>query len=524
MSTVDQKLSESNSQVFASMDHARSQSVDRPSSKGAVPALIAYSIALPSAIAMVISAYLAYATFTMSEVAGCGSGNIFDCGHVLHSKWSKAAGVPVSVFAIMTHLTLISGLFVTLSQRSSTVVRTTAARVVFVAAIATALAALYFISLQVFVLDHLCSYCMGAHACGLLIGALAIWKLPVAAVMKKKLAGVALAGIAVLACIQIASAEPPTYKIKTFAPAVDTKSNSMEDSVEGSQIESSDVFSAPGGSEASEDSDIFSAPVDDGASFWRPRQNSLSLPARSFALLQLMSGGGLAVPSHSLLIASPVQQASGSETKVDNPDAASQSPVESARLVPMIGGSIKLKATDWPLIGAPDAKHIFVEMFDYTCEHCRETNAAIKTAKKKLGADLAILTLPVPMNQSCNPTIKKTLPAHAESCELSRLAIAVWRLDSEKFAEFHCWMFEGTTAPVYSNALAKAQELVGSERLTNELAKTVCSQYVDRNVELYKRVGGGAIPKMIFERTTIVGQFTSGESLTDLIKEYTAAK
>ena len=190
----------------------------------------------------------------------------------------------------------------------------------------------------------------------------------------------------------------------------------------------------------------------------------------------------------------------------------------------MNGGSIKLKATDWPLIGSPDAKHIFIEMFDYTCEHCRATNAAIEVAKKMLGKDLAVLALPVPMNTACNPAIKTSSPAHAESCELSRLAIAVWRLDPEKFGDFHQWMFEGETAPVYSDAFAKASDWVGAEALNKELAKTVCSQYVDRNIELYKRAGGGPIPKMIFKQTTIVGEFSSGESLTNLIKEYTSAK
>ena len=550
MSTVPQKLSEPNSQAFASMDHQRSQSATNPQMADEVTAWTANAMAIPSAIALAISAYLAFATFTMSDVAGCGSGAVFDCGHVLYSKWSKAVGVPVSVFAFITHASLIAGLFVALSKRSGTTMRKLAAKVVFVAALASLFAALYFISLQVFVLKHLCSYCMGAHVCGLIVGILAIWKLPVAPGLKRKLAGIGFAGIAALASIQFASAEPQTYKIDTFAPASDGQTDQLEPAAnDANSEEAGDIFSAPGESESADDPDIFSAPVETGASNLLPRGRLIGLSANNLALLHLLSGNRFALASNSLLIAVPRQQESsakqqesagqtqGSAGKVPEDTAKAttkaqptessnetSAPAKSARLVPMLGGSVKLKAIDWPLIGNPDAKHVFVEMFDYTCEHCRATNNAIEVAKKKLGSDLAVVVLPVPMNTNCNPTINTTSPAHAESCELSRLAIAVWRVDPDKLGEFHQWMFAGETSPNYSAALAKAKEMVGVDELNAELAKSVCSQYVDRNVQLYKRVGGGPIPKMIFKQTTIVGEFTSGDSLTNLIKEYTAVK
>ena len=510
-------MSESNLQVFVSMDHARSQSVARQSPNGDLPAIIAYAIAIPSAIALVISTYLAYATFTMSEVAGCGSGNIFDCGHVLHSKWSKTIGIPVSVFAIVTHIALITGLFFNLSDRFGAKVRSAAASIVFVAAIAASFAAIYFISLQVFVLEHLCSYCMAAHTCGLIVGSLALWKLPIASGNKRKLAGVSMAGIAIMAGIQIASEEPPTYKFETFAPVEDLRPEDEGETFGSPDGESSDVFSAPGDSDALNEADIFAAPVDEGASnSWAPG-NSVEFSPSGVAMMQLMSGRGLALSNCSLLVISPTGQ--DAESTSTEPKQAQS---KAGQLVPMIGGSVKLKSTDWPLVGDPNAKHIFVEMFDYTCEHCRATNAAIAIAKKNLGSDLAVLTLPVPMNKNCNPEINTASPAHAEACELSMLAIAVWRLDKEKFPEFHQWMFEGDAAPSYNDALAKAEALVGADSLKSELAKKVCSQYIARNVELYKRLGGGPIPKMVFKQTTIVGKFTSGESLTYLIKEYTA--
>ena len=534
MSVAPQELSETTSQMFAPMDHLRSQSAT-PTTES-VSALVAYTIAIPSTVALVVSAYLAYATFTMTDVAGCGGGSIFDCGHVLHSKWSKAAGIPVSVFAFATHAILISGLFVTISQGFGNISRKLANCAVLTAAVAASVAALYFISLQVFVLKHLCSYCMAAHVCGLIVGSIALWKIPVSTGLKKTLAGVSLLGIAGLATIQIASAEPPKYKIDTFAPVETEQSDQESVTFESPGGDSDDLFSAPNESDGA---DIFTAPVPDGASTTPKQNHSFQFPAREeLAMLSIISGQGMAFTSNALLLVAPTQDAptpaaqnqqsgtgsaakSGSDSK---PKQDAQTPTKSTRLVQMNGGSIKLKAVDWPLVGDPDAKYIFIEMFDYTCEHCRATNKAIEVAKKSLGKDLAVVVLPVPMNLACNPLIKTSLPAHAESCELSRLAIAVWRLDAKKFGDFHHWMFEGKTAPTYSQAFAKAAEWVGSDELNKELAKTICSQYVDRNIELYKRAGGGPIPKLVFKQTTIVGEYTSGDSLTDLIKQYSSAK
>ena len=531
MSAAPQELSETTSQMFVSMDHSRSQSATAPTVESSVSTLVAYTIAIPSTVALVISGYLAYATFTMSDVAGCGGGSIFDCGHVLHSKWSKAAGIPVSVFAFFTHAALIGGLFATISQGAGKLTRTLATYVLLIAAVAASMAALYFISLQVFVLKHLCSYCMAAHACGLIVGVMAVWKLPVSIGMKKALAAISLAGIAVLASIQISSAEPPKYKIDTYTPVETKQSEAEAVTFESPGSDSGELFSAPGDSDSTEGADVFAAPMEDGASNTGQQKGSLHSHAQQMAILSMISGRSIAFTYNSILVASPNQQ-SATESATSSQSAGNSKqesqepspPAKIAKLVPMNGGSIKLKSTDWPLIGSPDAKHIFIEMFDYTCEHCRATNAAIEVAKNKLGKDLAVVAIPVPMNVTCNPLIKTSLPAHAESCELSRLAIAVWRLAPEKFGDFHHWMFQGKTAPSYDQAFAKAVESVGSEALNKELDKTVCSKYVERNVELYKRAGGGPIPKMVFKQTTIVGEFTSGDSLTDLIKQYTSTK
>ncbi len=52
-----------------------------------------------------------------------------------------------------------------------------------------------------------------------------------------------------------------------------------------------------------------------------------------------------------------------------------------------------------------DAPYIFVELFDYTCPHCRATQRAIKGAREALKDDLAVIVLPVPLSRQCNDTV-----------------------------------------------------------------------------------------------------------------------
>ena len=69
----------------------------------------------------------------------------------------------------------------------------------------------------------------------------------------------------------------------------------------------------------------------------------------------------------------------------------------------------------------------FVEMFDYTCPHCRATHKAIHGAMERFGDDLAIVALPVPLNRACNSAVTSNHSKHAEACKIAKIAVALWR-------------------------------------------------------------------------------------------------
>lgn len=191
-----------------------------------------------------------------------------------------------------------------------------------------------------------------------------------------------------------------------------------------------------------------------------------------------------------------------------------EKPAEEPRLVVVAGNRFSLNPNHWPLIGDPDADLIFVEMFDYTCPHCRVTNKAIEGAFQEFGDRLAVLTLPVPLERACNPTVVGA--GKAGACEMAKLGVAVWRIDQPKFRDYHHYMCDSQRT--VTDARAKAVELVGKEKLDAEMALPYAADYIKKHVELYRRVGEGSVPKLMFPRSTMTGEIRSASTLVSAIK------
>ena len=491
-------------------------------------------LCLPMIVALTISGYLTYASLTASEIAACGGGALFDCGHVLYSKWSKFAGFPVSGLALGTYVAMIGATIFTGWSGFSNSKRELAWTIVSGLAIAASLAAVYFICLQVFVLKHLCSYCLVAHGCGLLIATTILLTHRVGSFQLSSMSGLAAAGLAVLIAVQVNSVPPKTFKVETYEQVVVPTVNKDFEVYVGAPGEetmssetSDDMFAPP------TDDDLFMPPVEDDV-FDPPvepaepsvidtvdseLEENKAKEQIEDAVASAAKVSCLVFPRTTLLITSILQETTTPQSTQTEGKTETTKPER--RVVSFAGGGTKLDVRQWPLAGSPDAKHIFVEMFDYTCPHCRSTYGAIRGAKETLGDDLSIVSLPVPLSNMCNPLITKVNPKHAESCQLSKLAICVWRADAEKFSEFHDWMFEGENCPQYNVALTKAIEIVGKESIEEQLNKPIADEYIKRHIQLYQRVGGGEVPKLLFPLNTYVGKYEDAAALTNIIKEQT---
>jgi uncharacterized membrane protein/protein-disulfide isomerase len=421
-----------------------------------------------SAIAFGTSSYLAWASLTSSPVAGCGGGSIFNCSHVLHSRWSSVLSIPVSIPAMAIHAFVLGML---LSRPSWQPLQTARWAIVGFAALSAGAAAIWFIGLQVFWIEHLCSYCLVAHTAGLIIAGLFLWYRPIPIAVLGWVGAASVAGISGLIFLQSQNAMPKTYEVIDHSERVDeTGSPVVDDTL---------LFEAP-------------QPVPQPQAWLNQRMHHTIANATASFVMSLSTTSHLS-------------------------GAIAVNAEDEKKKAAIILSSLRLETHAWPLLGKPDAELVFVELFDYTCDHCQRTHKALDVAREKMGDRLAIIALPVPIDIKCNPTVKSTDANHAEACDLAKLAIAVWSIDHSKFEEFHSYLF--TAKPKYAQALAKASETVDSEKLKETLKTNLPAEYIAKHVAIYQKAGAGNIPKLMFPKSTSVGAIESSAVILSLIEQ-----
>ncbi|WP_404310134.1 vitamin K epoxide reductase family protein [Neorhodopirellula lusitana] len=433
---------------------------------------LAWSVMLTcSIVALTTSSYLAWSAMTSSPVAGCSGGSVFDCDHVLHSRWSKVLSVPVSIPAILTHASVIGLL---LLRRLRPGLQRLRWVVIGMASLAAGGAAIWFIGLQLFALGHLCPYCLVAHAAGIVLAGTFLWSRVLNRQTLRWIGAASGSALAVMITIQLGTEPPASFETIEYesTPAV------LEPNEGGADDAQNSLFAPPASASSQ-------AALTEGLSML----NDASISQLAMALI-----------NPATLLHTEV---SASET-------------QPSKSIQVLGG-IKLGTKDWPLVGAPDAEIVFVEMFDYTCPHCQKTHKSLDAARQQLGDKLAVITLPVPLDGKCNPTVRSTHASHSESCEIAKLAVAVWMVDRQKFAEFHDYLFEFT--PTYSEAMSKASSTVDRTELTRVLSGPVPSDYISKHVQLYQKAGAGIIPKLLFSKTTTVGAVESPQAMIQLINQ-----
>ncbi len=203
---------------------------------------------LLSATALAISGYLSYVAFTSSKILGCGGG-VFNCDHVLTSKWSTFLGLPVAAWAGSMYLGVLTALLATarsaVSSQPSLLQQWTWS-IVTTGAVSAGLAALWFIGLQRFVLEHYCPWCLGAHSCGILLSIGTLCYAPLSGRVKSMCASLGFIGTLGLVVVQLMTPAPPSYQIEEYPQAP----------LDGGVIEEPATFDAPG----SDGGDVFVAP------------------------------------------------------------------------------------------------------------------------------------------------------------------------------------------------------------------------------------------------------------------------
>ena len=123
---------------------------------------VKWILCILSVLAFALSLWLTIQKWTgnIDSLAGCGSDS--DCANVLGSKWSMVMGlIPVSVFSCLLYLVMVVSLWV----RGDLMIWL---RSLFAWILVSA--AVWFIGLQLIVMQIICPYCMVVHGLGVSIG------------------------------------------------------------------------------------------------------------------------------------------------------------------------------------------------------------------------------------------------------------------------------------------------------------------------------------------------------------------
>jgi uncharacterized membrane protein len=410
-------------------------------------------------LAMAVSLYLAWVSLTHGKAVGCGPES--GCDRVLQSRWAYWLGIPVSLFALGVDGFLLGWTF-RLHEAGNPLRQQRAWQWILPGAWMVVGAALWFVALQLFVVKAICPYCMLAHASGFSAAVLLLRSAPRAAANAKQRTlppslgrSLGVAGAALAVLVLGQLAYRPATGVMTAAPNASAPSSQ-----------------APAGSQSSN----------------RPT------PAPAVA------GSSTAAPA--------------TKTAASVPTAASAS-----RRLHSIYGRFEVNLLEAPVIGSPTNEQVMVSLFDYTCHHCREMHATLVEAQRIFSNRLVILSLPMPLDPGCNPTMSRPHPAHTNACEYARLGLTVWRADRAKHHEFDEYLFTGQTPPPLIEAQQRALNLVGPSAFAMAARDPWVQEQLDVDVGIYQMAYNsqkGQMPQLILGNSLAMGTYPLDELLQHL--------
>jgi len=180
-----------------------------------------------------------------------------------------------------------------------------------------------------------------------------------------------------------------------------------------------------------------------------------------------------------------------------------------------------------PLSGSPEATYVVTLLFDYQCSHCQKIHWMLPEVIRQYEGRLAFVLRPAPLEPQCNPYVAEQTDAFKNSCELARLAMAVWRTHRDTFAAFEHWLFTFETGSQWrprslDAARAKAEEWLGRDALQAALSDPWIDQYIQGGVTIFGQTaqqGAGMVPQMIFGSVWMVPEPSDALQLGRMIHE-----
>lgn len=190
-----------------------------------------------------------------------------------------------------------------------------------------------------------------------------------------------------------------------------------------------------------------------------------------------------------------------------------------------------LDVREAPVLGSEDAAYRINLMFDYQCSHCRKIHFAAKEITESR-PDIAFVLVPCPLSYACNPYVPASgADRFAGSCDLARLALAVWLADPAKFAGFDEWLFtaddpaKGWYPRSVEDATLRAAQLLGGDaQLSEALRNAATDAILSRSFELFGRTtmqGKSGIPRLVYRSQWVIPEVDDAAGLMEILaKEF----
>ena len=191
---------------------------------------------------------------------------------------------------------------------------------------------------------------------------------------------------------------------------------------------------------------------------------------------------------------------------------------EPRRSVSFDGGRISHEVSSSPILGSPEAKHILVEYFDYQCDACRSMSPYLESLVSKYPDDVAVLLLPVPLDRSCNDFVNQE-SNHPGSCEITRIALALWRSKPNDYPAFHRQLIADPSA---ENAKKLALEGMTAESLDRAQTDPAIDAMIRSNIAGWHSLSKSTpkLPKLLIrDRRILHGIPTDEKSFIQVMKQ-----
>ncbi len=188
--------------------------------------------------------------------------------------------------------------------------------------------------------------------------------------------------------------------------------------------------------------------------------------------------------------------------RLDGLPAAAGSPSvrsgRGGRIVSFDEGRKSFDVESLPRLGSPDAKHVLVEYFDFQCPSCRIMSGYLSTLVERHPAEICVLLMPVPLDPVCNEAFIPGDVGHPDSCELSRIALAVWRENPDAYPALHR-TFLSDPPPRVPDALALARKLIPRATLDAAMKDPWIDELIQANVAAWVSLSGKTknLPKLL---------------------------